>query len=82
MLHIHPLQNWFLLSDPAVEEALYEMTSMRLFSRLTLSTPIPEGTRIMSFRHLLEKHLFALGTLVSQFEFLTCKRQVPIVRSV
>lgn len=82
MLHIHLLQNWFSLSDPAVEEALYQITSMRLFSRVTLSPPIPEGTLIMSFRHLLEKHQLAVGTLVIQFEFLTCKRRVPTVRSV
>ncbi len=52
MLRIHLLQNWFSLSDPAMEEALYEITSMRQFARLTLSAPIPEDTTIMNFRHL------------------------------
>ncbi|EGH35770.1 transposase IS4 family protein, partial [Pseudomonas syringae pv. japonica str. M301072] len=37
------------------EEALYEITPMRQFARLTLSAPIPEDTTIMNFRHLLEK---------------------------
>lgn len=37
MLRIHLLQNWFSLSDPVMEEALYEITSMRQFARLTLS---------------------------------------------
>ncbi|RMP67211.1 hypothetical protein ALQ19_200039 [Pseudomonas syringae pv. berberidis] len=41
MLRIHLLQNWFSLSDPAMEEALYEITPMRQFARLTLSAPIP-----------------------------------------
>ncbi|MBP2261607.1 IS5 family transposase [Pseudomonas sp. BP8] len=41
------MQNWFSLSDPAMEEALYEITSMRQFARLTLSAPIPEDTTIM-----------------------------------
>ena len=59
MLRIHLLQNWFSLSDPAMEEALYEITSMRQFARLTLSAPIPEDTTIMNFRHLLEKHQLA-----------------------
>lgn len=63
MLHIHLLQNWFSLSDPTVEEALYEITSMRQFARLTLSAPIPEDTTIMDFRHLLEKHQLAAGIL-------------------
>ncbi len=56
MLRIHLLQNWFSLSDPAMEEALYEITSMRQFARLTLGAPIPEDTTIMNVRHLLEKH--------------------------
>lgn len=37
MLRIHLLQNWFSLSDPAMEEALYEITPMRQFARLTLT---------------------------------------------
>ena len=41
MLRIHLLQNWFSLSDPAMEEALYEITPMHQFARLTLSAPIP-----------------------------------------
>ncbi len=45
MLRIHLLQNWFSLSDPAMEEALCEITPMRQFTRLTLSAPIPEDTR-------------------------------------
>lgn len=49
-----PAQNWFSLSDPAMEEALYDITSMRQFTRLTLSGPTPEDTTIMNFRHLLE----------------------------
>lgn len=57
------LQNWFSLSDPAMEEALYEITSMRQFARLTLSAPIPEDTTIMNFRPLLEKHQLASGIL-------------------
>ncbi|VVN82474.1 hypothetical protein PS723_01199 [Pseudomonas fluorescens] len=61
MLRIHLLQNWFALRDPAMEEALYEITSLRQFARLTSSAPIPEDTTIMNFRHLLEKHLLAAG---------------------
>jgi len=56
MLRIHLLQNWFSLSDPAMEEALYEITPISQFARLTLSAPTLEDTMIMNFRHLLEKH--------------------------
>jgi IS5 family transposase len=59
MLRIHLLQNLFSLSDPAMEEALYEITPMRQFARLTLSAPNPEDTTIMNLRHLLERHQLA-----------------------
>ncbi len=54
MLRIHLMQNWFALSDPAMEEALYEIASLRSFARLTLNEPIPDETTILNFRHLLE----------------------------
>ena len=73
MLRIHLLQNWFSLSDPAMEEALYEITSMRQFARLTLSAPIPEDTTIMNFRHLLEKHQLAAGILETINNYLQDK---------
>ena len=73
MLRIHLLQNWFSLSDPAMEEALYEITSMRQFARLTLSAPIPEDTTIMNFRHLLEKHQLAVGILETINNYLRDK---------
>lgn len=64
MLRIHLLQNWFALSDPAMEEALYEITSLRQFAKLSLTQgSIPEDTTIMNFRHLLEQHSLAMGTL-------------------
>ena len=57
MLRIHLMQHWYGLSDPAMEDALYEITSMRQFAGLSLSTGrIPDETTILNFRHLLEKH--------------------------
>lgn len=73
MLRIHLLQNSSSLSDPAMEEALYEITSMRQFARLTLSAPIPEDTTIMNFRHLLEKHQLAAGILETINNYLRDK---------
>jgi len=59
MLRVHLMQNWFALSDPAMEEALYEITPMRVFAHLSLSAPIPDETTILNFRHLLENNELA-----------------------
>jgi IS5 family transposase len=57
MLRIHFLQQWFNLSDPAAEESLYDITSMRKFAGVDLgNAPVPDETTICKFRHLLEKH--------------------------
>jgi IS5 family transposase len=57
MLRIHFLQHWFNLSDPAVEEALYESSSMRLFVGIDLGQErVPDETTVLNFRHLLERH--------------------------
>ena len=54
ILRVHLMQNWFALSDPAMEEALYEIASLRSFARLSLNEPIPDETTILNLRHLLE----------------------------
>jgi IS5 family transposase len=59
MLRIHLMQNWFGLSDPAMEEALYEIASVRQFAGLSLTRPIPDETTILNFRHLLEANELA-----------------------
>jgi IS5 family transposase len=57
MLRIHLLQQWYSLSDPAMEEALIETPTMRRFAGIELiSDRIPDETTILTFRHLLEKH--------------------------
>jgi IS5 family transposase len=57
MLRIHFLQHWFNLSDPAVEEALYDSRSMRRFVGIDLGRePVPDETTVCKFRHLLEAH--------------------------
>jgi IS5 family transposase len=57
MLRIYFLQQWFNLSDPAVEEALYDMVSMRAFAGIDLGeAPVPDETTVCKFRHLLEGH--------------------------
>ena len=57
MLRLHFLQQWFNLSDPAAEEALYDSLSMRQFVGIDLGRePVPDETTILNFRHLLERH--------------------------
>lgn len=56
MLRIHCMQQWYNLSDPAMEDVLYEIASMRLFAGLPLDKAIPDHTTILKFRHLLERH--------------------------
>ncbi len=56
MFRIHCMQQWYSLSDEAMEDALYEIASMRLFAHLSLDRAIPDRTTIMNFRHLLEQH--------------------------
>jgi len=57
MLRIYFLQQWFNLSDPAVEEALYDSAVMRSFVGIDLGQePVPDETTVCKFRHLLEEH--------------------------
>ncbi len=57
MLRIYFLQQWFNLSDPGVEEALYDLAVMRDFAGIDLGREAaPDETTICRFRHLLEAH--------------------------
>ena len=57
MLRIYFLQQWFNLSDPGVEEAMYESISMREFVGIDLGVEsAPDETTVCKFRHMLEQH--------------------------
>src|SRR5947207_11313330 len=57
MLRIYFLQHWFNLSDPAVEETLYDSLAMRRFVGIDLGRePVPDETTVCRFRHRLEEH--------------------------
>lgn len=56
MLRVHCLQLFYNLSDPGMQDALYEIESMRRFAGLRLSERLPDETTILNFRHLLERH--------------------------
>jgi transposase, IS5 family len=64
MLRIHYLQQWFALSDPAMEEALHDMPVFREFAKLPEgATRLPDETTILRFRHLLERNDLAVDML-------------------
>ena len=57
MLRIYFLQQWFNLSDPQAEDAIYDSESMRRFARVELGDDkIPDESTILRFRHRLEQH--------------------------
>ncbi len=57
MLRVYFLQQWFNLSDPAVEEAMYDSASMRAFAGVDLGQQAaPDESTVCRFRHLLEQH--------------------------
>src|SRR5713101_5388613 len=57
MLRVYFLQQWFNLSDPGTEDALYESPVLRRFAGVDLGrAPVPDESTILQFRHLLEKH--------------------------
>ena len=63
MLRIHCVQLFYNLSDPGMEDMLYEVESVRRFVGLRLSGPLPDETTILNFRHLLDKHELGTGLL-------------------
>ena len=57
MVRMYFVQQWFDLSDPGVEEALYDSIVLRQFVGIDLGRePVPEETTVCKFRHLLEEH--------------------------
>lgn len=65
MLRIHFLQQWFGLSDLAMEEALFEVSLYRDFAGLSGTERIPDRVSILRFRHLLEEHQLSIQILAA-----------------
>ena len=63
MLRIHFMQQWFTLSDPAMEEALHDIALFREFAGLDWDSRLPDETTILRFRRLLEKHKLGVEIL-------------------
>jgi len=74
MLRIHFLQQWFSLSDLAMEEALNDVPLYREFAGLEGVAPrLPDKTTILRFRHLLEAYDLAARMLATVNDFLQTK---------
>jgi len=58
MLRIHCLQLFYNLRDPAMEDSLYEIESMRRFVGLRLSDRLPNESTTLNFRYFFERHQF------------------------
>lgn len=59
MLRVHFMQQWFCLSDPAMEEAFFDTPLFGQFAQLPEHGPVPDESTILRFRHRLEKHKLA-----------------------
>lgn len=71
MLRLYFLQQWFNLSDPGLEDALYESAALRRFAGIDLGRePVPDETTICNFRHLLERHDLGQSMLQMVNEYL------------
>lgn len=74
LLRIHFLQQWFNLSDPAMEEALYDTPMFREFAGLDMGEDhLPDESTILRFRHLLETHNLSLPILATVNAMLSAK---------
>ena len=73
MLRIHFLQQWFGLSDLAMEEALFETPLYRDFAGLSSAQRIPDRVSILRFRHLLEEHQLSIQILATVNNTLAAK---------
>ena len=75
MLRIYFLQQWFNLSDPQAEDAIYDSESMRRFARVELGDEVvPDESTILRFRHLLEQHGLTHGIFDAVADLLEARR--------
>jgi IS5 family transposase len=74
MLRVHLLQQWFGLSDPAMEEALHDVPLYREFAGIESGMArLPDESTILRFRHLLEQHGLAAQMLAAVNDILRDK---------
>ena len=70
MLRVHVVQLCYNLSDPGMEDLLYEAESVRRFAGLTLRNPLPDESTVLHFLHLLEEHQLGQGLFAEIKDYL------------
>lgn len=70
MLRIYFMQQWYQLSDPAMEDSLYDIGSMRRFAKVSLDS-VPDESTILNFRHFLERHELTKKLFQSTEQYLS-----------
>jgi IS5 family transposase len=79
MIRVDLMQQWHILSDPAMEDALIEVPTMRRFVGIDLiSDQIADETTILAFRHLLEQH--EIGKQIFETVKANLKQRVMAVK--
>ena len=73
MLRIHCMQQWFTLSDLAMEEAFFDTPIYREFAGLDAHGRMPDESTILRFRHRLEKHKLAEQILATVNDLLAAQ---------
>jgi len=73
MLRVHFMQQWFTLSDPAMEEAFFDVPLYREFAQLDANGRMPDESTILRFRHRLEKYKLAEQILATVCDLLVDK---------
>ena len=73
MLRVHFMQQWFTLSDPAMEEAFFDVPLYREFAQLDAHSCLPDESTILRFRHKLEEHKVAEQILATVNDLLSGK---------
>ena len=71
MLCVHFLQQWFSLSDPAMEQVFVGMPQYREFAQIDEFVRLPDVSTILRFRHRLENHKLADAILATVNELLS-----------
>ena len=65
MLRVHFLQQWFSLSDPAMEEAFFDTPLYREFAQLDVTGRMPDESTILRFRHRSENTSWPMPSLAT-----------------
>lgn len=78
MLRVYFLQQWFTLSDPAMEEAFFDTPVYREFAQLEEFSRPPDESTILRFRHRLEKHKLTEQILPKLLRHLSTNKQHTI----